>query len=424
MIALAVALCCSTALFQTPVVDRQDAAAPQPRETIVSIQIHGNTATSDEEIKRLAGIEVGAPVTSDTIQQVTRRLQDAKRFERVEVLKRFASIEDASQIVLVVIVDEGPVSIEKTQDPNQPTRVVRNRGPHLLFLPVLNYEDGYGLTYGARLAWPEPLGKQSRIAFPLTWGAEKRAAAEFDKTWDGGLINRITGGVSVSERTNPFFDVDDSRVRVWARGERDVRKWLRTGATIGWQRVSFPTAAGDVSLFPYGGADVVFDTRIDPILPRNAVYARAAWEHIDGANRGDFDTRGYVGLFGQTVLALRGQASVADRPLPPFLKPLLGGMPNLRGFAVGTDAGDNLVAASAELIVPLTSPLSFGRIGVTAFVDEGTAFDDGQRFADQPWHQGIGGSVWLSAAFFRISVAVAHGRDASTRVHVGANVTF
>jgi hemolysin activation/secretion protein len=99
-------------------------------------------------------------------------------------------------------------------------------------------------------------------------------------------------------------------------------------------------------------------------------------------------------------------------------------MANLRGFRAGIAAGDNLVATSAEVIVPLTSPLSFGRLGVSGFMDAGTAYDFGERLADQPWLEGYGGSVWLSAAFFRVNLAVAHGRGASTRVHLGANVTF
>ena len=77
-----------------------------------------------------------------------------------------------------------------------------------------------------------------------------------------------------------------------------------------------------------------------------------------------------------------------------------------------------------KLIVPLTSPLRFGRAGVSAFADVGTAYDDGERLADQALKEGYGGSVWFSAAFFRMNLAVAHGRGASTRVHVGATVAF
>jgi hypothetical protein len=400
-------------------------AAAQPSgETIVAVQIHGNTVTSDDEVRRLAGIDVGAAVEPDTLGAVTERLRATKRFESVRVLKRFASIADPTQIVLVIIVDEGPVSIETSRDPDQPARVVRSRRSRLLFLPVLNFEDGYGFTYGARFAWPDPIGKQSRVAFPLTWGGDKRAAAELEKNFERGPFDRLLASGSIWRRTNPYYEADDARVVVSARGEREIVRWVRAGGTLGWQRVSFPSGLGNADEFGYGGADIVFDTRTDAVLPRNAVYARAAWEHIAGANRADLEARGYAGLFGQTILAIRGQRISADQPLPPYLKPLLGGMSNLRGFEAGTAAGDNLVAASAELIVPLTSPLSFGRFGVTAFADTGTAYNYGQRLADQKWLEGFGGSVWLSAAFFRVNLAVAHGRGASTRVHLGANVTF
>jgi outer membrane protein assembly factor BamA len=360
-------------------------------------------------------------VDDTTIEGIASRLRATRRFESVQVLKRFASIADPTQILIVIMVDEGPVRIERTGDPDHPTRVVRDRRLNLMFLPVLYAEDGYGVTYGARFAWPEPAGKQSRVGFPLTWGGDKRAGAELDKTFDGGPVDRVVAGASISRRTNPFYEQDDDRARVWARGERIVTRSLRAGATIGWQRVSF---LGSHDSLPHAGADVTFDTRVDPILPRNAVYARAAWEHIAGANRLDLDARGYLGLFGQNVLALRVQQSDADGPLPPALKPLLGGLANLRGFKTGVAAADALTAASAEVIVPLTSPISVGRIGVSGFVDAGTAYDHGQRLADQTWKEGIGGSVWFSAAFLRLNIAVAHGRGSSTRVHIGASATF
>ena len=48
-------------------------------------------------------------------------------------------------------------------------RVVKKRGPNVMFLPVVSAEDGYGLTYGAQFAVPDPIGKNSRLAFPATW---------------------------------------------------------------------------------------------------------------------------------------------------------------------------------------------------------------------------------------------------------------
>jgi outer membrane protein assembly factor BamA len=400
----------------------QTASSPQPRETIVAIQIHGNTATSDTEIKRIAAVDVGTPMEPTTIAAVTARLRAAKRFESVQVLKRYASIADLTQILLVIVVDEGPVKIEMTGDVSQPTRVVRERRIGPMVMPVLTAEDGYGLTYGARLAWPGVAGKQSRIGVPLTWGGDKRAGVELDKTFTHAPIDRIIGGASISRRTNPFYDEDDDRLRVLVRGERAAGRWVRAGAIAGWQRVSF---FDRTDRFGHVGADLTLDTRLDPFLPRNAVYARAAWEHIAGAERIDLDARGYVGVVGQTVLAVRGARSDANQTLPPYLKPLLGGMNNLRGFRAGTAAGDTLVTTSAELFVPLTPAIvSVGKTGLSAFIDAGTAYDKGQRLSDQEWKRGIGGSVWFSAAFLRLTIAVAHGRGSSTRVHVGGSLSF
>jgi DNA-binding NarL/FixJ family response regulator len=49
------------------------------------------------------------------------------------------------------------------------------------------------------------------------------------------------------------------------------------GTTARWEHVEFLDADESFSQI---GADVVLDTRPDPVLPRNAVYARAAWDRI------------------------------------------------------------------------------------------------------------------------------------------------
>ena len=52
---------------------------------------------------------------------------------------------------------------------------------------------------------------------------------------------------------------------------------MRFGGTLGWQHVSF---GGVTDSFQSAGADVTLDTRVDPLLPRNAVFASASWEHL------------------------------------------------------------------------------------------------------------------------------------------------
>jgi outer membrane protein assembly factor BamA len=397
----------------------------QPQEIVQDIRVHGNVATSDDEVRRIAGVEAGAPIAPDTIATIAERLRASKRFERVEVLKRFASIADPSQIVLVIIVDEGAVKVERTGDLDKPVRVVKTRGPRLMFLPIITAEDGYGLIYGARLGMANPAGRNSRLSFPLTWGGDKRAGAEIEKDVDGPST-RLSAGASINRREHPYYEEDEDRGRVWARAERDVARSLRAGATGGWQHVSF---LGADDSFTHAGADAVLDTRRDPLLARNAVFARAAWTHFNFAsggsnNQSDLEARGYVGLIGQSVLVVRALRSDATEPLPPYLQPMLGGLANLRGFRAGTAVGDTLVASSAEMRLPLTSPLEIAKLGVSGFFDVGTVYDKGERLADQTFKKGFGGSVWVSAAFVRFNVAVAHGIGSSTRVHFGGSVAF
>jgi hypothetical protein len=398
------------------------------QETVADIQIHGNVLTPDDEMARAAGIRVGMPVTPDTPAEIAARLRATGRFERVEVLKRFASIADPTRIVLVVIVDEGPVKIEAGADAGTPPRVVRDRGLHLMFLPLLKFEDGYGLSYGARIARRNPLGRRSELSFPLTWGGDKRAAAVLARSFARGPVSRFEAGGSVSRRRHPFFDANDNRERVWLTVQRDVG-WvpgLRTSATAGWQHVALLDRHDGMI---QTGADLTFDTRLDPLFPRNAVFARAAWERTavqgpDGGavNQSTLDGRGYLGLAGQSVVAVRALRQDADASVPPYLQPMMGGPSNLRGFRTGTAVGDTLVAGSIELRVPLTSPLSVGKIGVTAFADVAKTYSKGERFGARTFERGVGGGVWFSAAFLRLNIDVAHGIGGSTRVQVGTTI--
>jgi outer membrane protein assembly factor BamA len=412
-----IAVALLTALFATQA---------SPPEVVAQIQVRGNVATPDSEIRQLAGLEIGMPVAADIVGTVTARLRAAKRFERVDVLKRYASISDPTQVVIVIVVDEGPVAIQKTDDPDHPTKVVRRKMPNLLVLPILDYESGYGFTYGARLTHPEPAGRDSRLSFPVSWGARKQIGADFEKRYTEGWLTRVEAGGSVSRRVNPLFDADDDREGVYFRGEHQFTTAFRIRALSDWQHVSF---RGDSDTYTRIGGEIIFDNRLDPFLARNAVFVRATESRLVFQNRpslssSDIEAHGYLGLIGQTILVASSRLDLASGSRPDYLKPLLGGPPTVRGFETGTAAGDSLVSGSLELRVPLNSPLRFARIGVSAFTDAGTVFSEGQRFADAHWLQGVGGAVWFTAAFVRVNFAVAHGIGASTLVHVQGNVTF
>ena len=66
------------------------AAGQQPPATAVvaGITIHGNAATPDDEVRRLAGIRVGMPFEENTLSHVEGQLNGSGRFEHVQVLNR------------------------------------------------------------------------------------------------------------------------------------------------------------------------------------------------------------------------------------------------------------------------------------------------------------------------------------------------
>ena len=171
------------------------------------------------------------------------------------------------------------------------------------------------------------------------------------------------------------------------------------------------------------------DNRVDPAFPRNAIHAMFGLERLSfeasSANRRTADVRAYVGLIGQTVLAVRGVSVTATAPIPDFEKSLLGGAATMRGFDAGYQAGDNLAAASAELRIPMTSPLSVGRFGVKAFVDVGTAYAHGLKLGDQHLDRGYGGGAYLHLTILSLSLDVARGHETGkVRWHFGLGVTF
>jgi outer membrane protein assembly factor BamA len=401
-------------------------AIGQPSDRLASVQIQGNQLTPDSEILQLAGIEIGMPVAPDVADVVARRLRDSSRFESVEVLRRFASIADPSQIALVILVDEGAVTLATGDDGGNGSRLRRRRGPRLMYWPILDYEDGRGLTYGVRISRPSALGDDSRVMFPLSLGARKSAAAELQKDFGLDGMWRVQGGLSFVRREHLYFELDEDRTRGWGRLERALGRQFRAGAILSTESVTMFDVDDRMDRV---GADVTYDTRIDPWLARNAVMARAAWDHLSfgvapSAQRIDLEAAGYLGVPGQSVLVVRAQRRDSNHRLPAYERPLLGGASTLRGYGAGSSIGDTMTAASIELRVPLTSPLSIGKAGVSAFTDLGTIYDKGRRLRDQAWKQGTGGSFWISATVFRFSLSVAHGRGASTRVQAESTVLF
>lgn len=401
----------------------QTPASPAP-EVIREVRVHGNHTTPDVDIIALAGLVVGAPVSGGAMANAERRLRESGRFSDVELRKRFRSITDPSDILVIVLVDER-AGVSDTDLTPGPLRRLRFAG---MWLPVIDYADGYGFTYGARVSFVDILGPRSRISVPLTWGGERQVAVDVERRFERGPLTRMEGSLSLTRRENPHFEIGDTRRSGRVRAERSVTSWLRAGGGIAVTNVSF----GDIEAsHTTTGADLSVDTRRDPAFPRNAVHTTVGVEHLAfpgdrSVNRRSADLRGYVGLFGSTVLALRAITSQVDAPLPAYEQRLLGGTSLLRGYRFGYRVGDNLAAVSAEVRVPITSPMNLGRFGFKAFVDYGTAYPHGVRLSEQAFDRGIGGGVFLTATVVRMGLDVAwpQGDAKKPRWHFGLGVVF
>jgi outer membrane protein assembly factor BamA len=404
-------------------------------DVVAAIQVHGNTITATEEIVRLAGIRVGDAFSPQLAAAAEARLSAALHLESVEVLKRYASLSDPAQVLVVIQVDEGPVRIEipavempepgSQKAPVKPA-VVRRSRVNLMMVPILTGEDGYGLTYGIRLAFTGHRNTRRRLVTPVSWGGDKRAAAEFQHEFVSRRIPRLRTGGMAQRRTHPFFDTPADRRRVWGRAEWPLSRGLRAGTEVAWE--SSQLGREDVALGSLR-ADMVLDTRIDPLLPRNALLVHSSVERLGfrdarAAVTIEIDANAYVKLPIGAVLGLRGFHAGSNRSLPPFYKAILGGSSNLRGFRAGYAVGDSTAAGSAELRFPVTSPLRPVRFGYSAFMDVAAAYDNGERLREQRLNCGIGAGMWADAPLFRFNVAVARGLGSGTRAHISAGLTF
>ena len=210
----------------------------------------------------------------------------------MELRKRYLSITDPSQVLVMIVVDEHPAvsASDLTPGPLKKFRAMQ------MWMPILKHEDGYGFTYGARLAFKDSLGERSRVSVPMTWGGERRIGLEAERSFDGP-ISIVRGGVALYRRVNPYFEVPDRRTEARVEADRNFTSWFRAGVDARVANVEFgPDYEARHSA---AGVHTVFDTRIDPSFPRNAIHTRIGWErlHFGGsAGRWNTDARGYIGV--------------------------------------------------------------------------------------------------------------------------------
>lgn len=394
-----------------------------PARTIADVRIHGNHSTPDAAVIELAGVKAGDAFTADTQRAIETRLRKSGRFNRVDVLTRSRTL-DGSDIAIVILVEEHlvvPVNVPGGAIVN-PIRRIANKP---MFLPILDFSD-YGFSYGARASFVNLTGRGSRMSFPFTWGAQKRAAAEYEHRFGPEKRVRVDGAASWMRRENPFYEIDDTRREISGGVSYQIARPVRAAVRTGLTSVGFADL-GD--RYPWVSAEATLDTRIDPELPREALYASLRWERLSfesytPANRLRTDLRGYVGLFGQSVVAVRALHVMSDTALPAFERVLIGGASAVRGSRFGFASGDNMAVGSIELRVPFSSPLSVGRVGFNIFTDVGAAYDRGTKIRDAGYQWGYGAGLFFSATVFKLNLDIATDGNGHTRAHLVSGFRF
>ena len=226
-------------------------------ETVMEVRVHGNHTTPDTDVLELAGDVVGQLATDELISAISERLDASGRFTAVEVRKRYRSIDNPSDVVLMIVVDERPgVSAE-----NPKVGAWRTLTASGMWMPVLNYSDGYGFTYGARASFVDLLGPRTRVSMPYTWGGKRQAQVEVERSFERGPLTRMALSGGIMRRENPHYEIGDQRTEVRLRVESAPRRWLRVGGTTGVGSVAFGQVDDRLSS---AAVDVTLDTRVTP----------------------------------------------------------------------------------------------------------------------------------------------------------------
>jgi len=126
-------------------------------EHIAEIRVHGNHTTPDAIIVDLSGLKVGDPVSDKSIREAEKTIRRSHRFSDVEVRRRYLSISDPTQVLAMIVVNEKAGITDTNLTPGVGKRLKASA----MFLPIFNYQDGYGLTYGMRTTFPHVLDDQT-----------------------------------------------------------------------------------------------------------------------------------------------------------------------------------------------------------------------------------------------------------------------
>ena len=123
----------STAFLATAAPTRGPSQEQAAGEVIVEIRFRGNYSIADQDLLTASGAQIGGPLTPAILADIERRLRDYQGVGSVEILKRYRSMTNVEEVVLLVNITEHVGVSEK-----------------FMFLPVFTWTDEYGVTFDGR----------------------------------------------------------------------------------------------------------------------------------------------------------------------------------------------------------------------------------------------------------------------------------
>ena len=296
-----------------------------------------------------------------------------------------------------------------------PLKHMRSLG---MWLPIIEYADGYGFTYGARISFVDTLGPRSRISVPLTWEANAAPHFEPDRAFDSGpSAGSRVASRSAAARTRDYL-VADTRQDARIRAERALTTWLRVGGR-GSRMSSSAAQANDTSRLDSTSSSIrewIRHTRAT-----RSTWSRASSSYVSsGARcsvRSSTEFRGYLGLIGPSVLAVRATSIRATDPLPQCEQALLGqhdGAQLRARLSCRRQPGGGFRRSAVAHHLAAQHRTA----GAQGFVDAGTVYASGAKLAIQRFDRGIGAGVFFTATILRAGLDVAWPEKGTRRTAV------
>lgn len=212
-----------------------------------------------------------------------------------------------------------------------------------------------------------------------------------------------------------------------------VLRWyhpeVEDGTPVALLRPRGSEAFGEVG----GQVQAEWDRRDSAVYPRSGFRLAAggsafpvSWD-LDGPfGRAHAEASGFLSLPGERgpTLALRAGGARALGDFPFQEAAFVGGSRTLRGFSYQRFAGDAAVYGNAELRAPLfpATLVVRGDVGLTALVDAGRVFVDGED--SDRWHTSLGGGVWYAFLQRKAVVTALFAHGEKDQVYFGMGFPF